>query len=114
MEEKKPNVRIDYSGEAFFCDAITVVHNPSKFVFDFKQTVPVIDQIENQGRVSFITRHKSVVMDPFLAKELVGILKNNIEKYEKQFGEIKFGKSPKKAKKEKAKVDTTEHSRYVG
>ncbi len=101
-EEKKPSMHVDYSGYAFFCDAITVVHNPSKFVFDFKQTVPLIDQGEEQGRISFVTRHKSIIMDPYLAKELMFILKNNIEKYEKQFGEIKLKKAQKAKGKTKA------------
>jgi len=44
-------------------------------------------------------------MDPFLAKDMIKVLNDNIEKYEKKFGKIKrpsaLEKTPKQVKKGK-------------
>lgn len=111
MEKKKRvNVKIDHGEHAFFTDNVTVLHNPNKFIVDFSQTTPRLDNINGKMQQTFTVKHNTVIMDPQFAKSLLATLKKNVGLYEKKFGDIKLPK--KKAKKKKA-VEATE-TRYIG
>ena len=94
MDEQQPrkiNVNIDH-GDTFFVNSISIINDPSKFFIDFRQTSPRTDNIENSERVSLVVRHKTVALDPVLAKDFLRILEENVGNYERQFGEIKMPK----------------------
>ena len=80
MEKKKRvNVKIDHGEQAFFTDNVTVLHSPNKFIIDFSQTVPRIDNIDGKMRQTFIIKHNTVILDPPFAKSLLDILKKNLK-----------------------------------
>jgi len=119
MEEqpRKINVNIDH-GESFFVNSISIINDPSKFFIDFRQTTPRTDHIEGKEHVSIVVKHRTVALDPILAKDFLRILKENVEGFEKQFGEIKVPKMPKNMKQQKKNVSKTtvssDHERYIG
>lgn len=113
MDEKRKgvNVSLDHAEPAFFTDNVTISHSPSKFVIDFSQTTPRFDSFEDNQQQTFVIKHKTIVLDPQLAKILADIMNQNMEKYEKSFGKIK---TPK-AKKASAKIEKAESTtRYIG
>lgn len=112
MEKKKRvDVKIDHGDQAFFTDNVTVLHSPSKFIIDFSQTVPRIDNIDGKMRQTFTIKHNTVILDPPLAKSLLDILKKNVKTFEKKFGDIKLAK--KKAMKKKP-IEAESTTRYIG
>ena len=113
MEKKKMNVNIDHNEPAFFTDNVTIIHNPTKFIIDFTQSVPRFDTIGNHQQQSVAIKHKTIMMDPVLAKMFFEIFKDNMKKYEKQYGKIKVSKS-KKSKKRVTKDTVEAESRYIG
>jgi hypothetical protein len=56
-------------------------HSPYEFLFDFGRSVPEAERIQLAARV---------VMSPQHAKALLESLRDNIAKYEQQFGPINF------------------------
>jgi len=111
MEKERKRVRVDHSGDAFFTDNVTVLHNPNKFVIDFSQTIPCFDNIGGKVQQTFVIKHKTVLLDPPFAKILLDTLQQNMKKYERKFGKIKL---PKKKKAKKKIESTTEGTRYIG
>lgn len=111
--KEKMNVNIDHSEAVFFSDSVVVSHGPNKFVMDFSQTTPRFDFIGSQRQQSLVIKHKTVILDPQIAKDFFNVLKSNIEKYEKSFGKIKL---PKQHKQDKLKKmpDASDTSRYIG
>lgn len=118
MEEKRRiNVNVDHSEPAFFTDNVTVSHSQQKFVMDFTQTSPRFDRIGESNQQTIVVKHKTLVMDPALAKVFMNVLKENLDKYEKKFGKISVPK--KKARKSKKGVSKASRvaeatSRYIG
>ncbi len=89
-------IRVDVdNGQDFFADEVSVSHSPIRFILDFKRTTPRIEGNEQR----LLLRHNIVVLDPFFTKELLKVLKDNITRYEKRFGEIKKPDALKKATK---------------
>ena len=74
-EKKRVDVKIDHGDQAFFTDNVTVLHSPSKFIIDFSQTVPRIDNIDGKMRQTFTIKHNTVILDPQFAKLLLDIMK---------------------------------------
>jgi hypothetical protein len=110
-EKKKGMVSLDHTESAFFTDNVTVSHSASKFVVDFTQTTPRFDSFEGSHQQSFVIKHKTLVMDPQLAKIFLDVLTQNMEKFEKTFGKIKL----QKEKKSKEKIEKAESTtRYIG
>lgn len=68
-----------YSNMAIVC------HNPSEFVIDFVALMP------NMPQASVVSR---IVQTPENTKKLLYALKENIEKYEAQFGPIELKGKP--------------------
>ena len=113
------NVAIDHSNEAFYCDSISISQvGLNKFVIDFKQTTPRIDQLENQSRTSLVVKHKTIILDSVLVKDFMRVLKDSLERFEKTEGKIEIPKIKKtKSKKEKdysPHVTVTDHEKYIG
>lgn len=102
-ESKQINVRVD-PGKSFYADNITIAHSPGKFILDFKKSTPRFDQDPESGQATTIfVEHNTLVIDPAMAKELLDALKDNIGKFEKNFGVIKKPKMPKLKAEKKVK-----------
>ena len=93
MDENKKsmNIKIDH-GDLFYTDAATVIHAPNKFIFDFKQGAPRIDQIGDEEHQTIVLKHNTIIMEAQFAKKLLNLLKENMKNYEKNFGKIKLDK----------------------
>ncbi len=85
-EKIKMNVSVDLGEEGFYADSSVIAHNPLKFFLDFKQTTP---RIREDGQFQALVKRKVIILDPIHAKLLMESLRDNVEKYENQFGEIK-------------------------
>lgn len=79
----------------------TVSHQPDKFIIDFRGIYP---QFAPDNKPQAVVTHKVVILDPYVAKDLLDNLSKNIKKYEERFGKIKESDALKKAKKEQKKV----------
>lgn len=107
--EQSSGVRIDAAdaGEEFMAEEIAVSHSPVRFVIDFKSISPRVD-IPGQP-IRHVLKHKIIKIDPFVAKDLVNVFKQNIEKYEKHYGKIEKPKSLAKAEEEAKKQGKVPH-----
>lgn len=85
MDNKPPQeiqlrVRIDDAvAEGVYVNFGSIVHNRSEFIIDLGRIVP------GKSEVKVLTR---VITTPLHAKQLCRALNQNIEQYEKSFGEI--------------------------
>ena len=113
MEEKtkRVDVSIDHGQHAFFTDNATILHNPTKFIIDFTQTIPTFDNIGGRAQQSFTIKHNTLILEPQFAKIFLEILQQNLKKYESKFGKIKM---PKQQKSKVKEMTQTEGTRYIG
>ncbi|MEM3374567.1 MAG: DUF3467 domain-containing protein [Candidatus Woesearchaeota archaeon] len=110
MENNEKKVKFDIdNGNVFFADEIGIIHNPLRIMLDFRSVTPRVD-IRNQEFQPIVIKHNVVILDPFMAKNLLELLKQNIANYEKQFGKIKqpeqLRKINRKQKKSNIKNET--------
>ena len=96
---------MDHSEDAFYSDGLTVSHMPGKFIFDFVQSVPRFDNLPDGRRHTVVAKHRTILMEPVMARKIVEILQENIKKYEKTVGKIN---------KKKVKTNTADSTRYIG
>jgi len=108
VKEKKK----EKESEGFFSDSFSVLFNPHKFVFDFKQSTPKVSTSQDGRKVESVVWHRPIVMDPVLAKKILRILEKNVEKYEDKFGEIEIIEKEKNEKEVEA--DDAEEPTYIG
>ncbi len=74
----------------------TLSHQAEKFVLDFKGLFP---QFTHDNKPQLIINHKTVLLEPYAAKEFLKTMQDNIKKYEEKFGKIKVPQHVKKARK---------------
>lgn len=116
--EKKINVDID-NGTVFFADEVAIIHNPTKFIVDFKSITPRVD-LRSKDFQPVVLKHNVVMMDPFTMKSFLEALSNNVQNYEKKFGKITEPKELKKMRslagrgKKKQKADSMDVPSYFG
>ncbi len=67
--------------EGIYSNLAIITHSPAEFVIDFTRILPGVPKAKVFARI---------VMTPQHAKLLLNALKDNIEKYEGKFGEIKI------------------------
>lgn len=105
MTEKQINLNIQ-DGDAFFSNEISINFNPTQFFLDFKSITPRIDA-RNQNGMTFALKHNTIIIEPYAAKQMADMLKEVLQKFEKEFGKIEKPKSiaklEKKSKGEKTK-----------
>lgn len=94
----------------------TVAHQPDRFILDFKAAYP---QYTPDNKPTLVISHKVILLDPFNAKDFLNVLKANIEKYEKKYGQIKKPAHILKAEKEMKSLEKqaatgTEVPSYMG
>ena len=103
-KESTLNVRIK-DGDQFYANETSINFGPLEFVLDFKCSNHVQDMPDHKG---LLIRHNPVILSPFHAKSLLGVLTNSLKNYEEKFGEIKkpveLQKAEKMIKKEQSKV----------
>lgn len=84
MTEAKPvqvKVTIDEAtAQGRYVNFANILHNPTEFVFDFGRAVP------GRPDVKVISR---ILTTPFHAKQLLRALRENIDLYERAYGEIR-------------------------
>jgi len=101
------------SGPEFLAEQVSVSHSPIRLVMDFVKTTPRID-ITTQS-TKLMQNHSVILLDPYLAKEFLSVLSDNIGKYEKRFGKIEKPAAMLKFEKEAAKHGhTTTRQNYFG
>lgn len=73
-------IELDESvGQGIYSNLVLIVHSNAEFVLDFTKVLPGLPKAKVQSRV---------ILAPPHAKALLNALKENIQKYEEQFGEI--------------------------
>lgn len=81
VPQQQLNIELgEKEAEGIYSNLAIISHSPAEFVIDFTRMVPGLPK----ARV-----HARIIMTPQHAKSLLGALKENIAKYEAQFGEIK-------------------------
>jgi hypothetical protein len=71
----------DKEAEGIYSNFVLISHSPAEFVLDFTRMVPGVPKTKVYARI---------IMTPQHAKSLLNALKDNVEKFEKEFGEIKM------------------------
>ena len=71
--------------EGIYANLAMLIHSPTEIIIDFARIMP------RMPKAKVLTR---VIMTPMHAKFLQKALSDNIEKFEKKFGEIKMHGSP--------------------
>ncbi len=100
------------NGDEFLAEQVSVSHSPIRFVLDFVKSTPRIEP--GAQNTKMVIGHSVVLIDPYLAKEFVSVLQDNIQKYEKKFGTIEKPEALVKFEKEHAKQDPTVRQDYFG
>lgn len=67
--------------EGIYSNMAVITHSPAEFVIDFTRIVPGVQKAKVQARIITTPQH---------AKMLMNALKENIDKFENRFGEIKL------------------------
>ncbi len=80
------NIQLDEKiAEGIYSNLALIAHSPAEFFIDFARMVPGAPKATVQSRI---------IMTPAHIKFLMNALKENIDKYEAQFGEIKLHGAP--------------------
>ncbi|MCB1060402.1 MAG: DUF3467 domain-containing protein [Calditrichaeota bacterium] len=80
------NVSLDEKvAEGIYSNLALISHSPAEFFIDFARMVPGTPKANVHARI---------IMTPSHCKFLLNALKENIERFEKQFGEIKAHGGP--------------------
>ena len=84
-KNKQLKIEIDENiGQGEYVNFAIVTHSAAEFVMDFIRILPGLTKSKVKSRL---------VISPMHAKTFLNALQDNIEKYEKKFGEIKVVKS---------------------
>ena len=84
-KNKQLKIEIDENiGQGEYVNFAIVTHSAAEFVMDFIRILPGLTKSKVKSRL---------VISPMHAKTFLNALQDNIEKYEKKFGEIKVVKN---------------------
>lgn len=82
MAQQQINIEIgEKEAEGIYSNLAIISHSPAEFIIDFTRVLPGIPKSKISARI---------LMTPQHVKMLLNALKDNIDKYENQFGEIKL------------------------
>jgi len=82
QQQQQINIKLDEKvSEGVYANFFMIVNSQSEYVIDFGRIVPGVPDVKIYSRVMTTPQH---------AKQLLGLLKQNIDQYEKQYGEIKI------------------------
>jgi len=80
--QKQINIELgEKESEGIYSNLALITHSSAEFIIDFTRLVPNVPKAKVYARI---------IMTPQHAKSLIKALEDNLEKYEKQFGEIKL------------------------
>jgi hypothetical protein len=91
MDQNKPqgqqiNIELgEKEAEGIYSNLAIISHSPAEFIIDFTRIVPGVPKAKVHARIITTPQH---------AKMLMKALKDNIEKFEVKFGEIKIDQTP--------------------
>ncbi len=86
VEPKKINIELgEKEAEGIYSNLALISHSPAEFVIDFTRILPGVPKTKVYARI---------IMTPQHAKSLFNALNDNIQKFERQFGEIKIPADP--------------------
>lgn len=71
--------------EGIYSNLAIITHSPAEFIIDFTRIVPGVPKAKVHARIITTPQH---------AKMLLNAIKDNIEKFEKRFGEIQIESAP--------------------
>tara|TARA_Y100000590_G_C15537928_1_gene945778 strand:- start:322 stop:642 length:321 start_codon:yes stop_codon:yes gene_type:complete len=86
-DKKKTQIKIEIDeniGQGEYVNFAVVTHSAAEFILDFIRILPGLNKSKVKSRI---------VISPMHAKTFLLALKENIEKYENKFGEIKIIKN---------------------
>lgn len=106
MEPKKLQVSHKFDESPLSSNSQAITCGADKFILDFKGVFP--QSIENSQNAIF-SIHKTVILDPHVAKEFSNLLQNSVKNYEETYGEIKVPESVEKQRaiQKKSKEEAT-------
>jgi hypothetical protein len=87
-ENKPQQINIELGekeAEGIYSNLAIITHSPAEFVVDFTRVVPGVPKAKVLSRIITTPQH---------AKMLMRALKENIDKFESRFGEIKIDAQP--------------------
>ncbi len=91
MSTQKPqqiNIQLgEKEAEGVYSNLAIISHSQAEFILDFTRVLPGVPKTKVYARI---------IMTPQHAKSLLNALKDNIAKYEQQFGEVKALSEPPK------------------
>jgi hypothetical protein len=80
QQQQQINVELgEKEAEGNYSNLVIISHSPAEFIMDFTRLLPGIPKAKV---------HSRIIMTPQHSKMFLSALKENIEKYESQFGEI--------------------------
>lgn len=80
QQQQQINVELgEKEAEGAYSNLVIISHSPAEFILDFTRLLPGIPKAKV---------HSRIIMTPQHSKMFLAALKENIEKYESQFGEI--------------------------
>jgi hypothetical protein len=93
MNQQKPpqkgqqiNIELgEKEAEGVYSNLAIITHSPAEFIIDFTRVVPGVPKAKVHARIITTPQH---------AKMLMRALKDNIDKFESRFGEIKIDSQP--------------------
>jgi hypothetical protein len=86
VQPQQINIEIgEKEAEGIYSNLAIISHSPAEFIIDFTRVLPGIPKSKISARI---------IMTPQHAKMLLGAIKDNIDKYENQFGEIQIVGAP--------------------
>ena len=86
------------------CNEYTYHWEPDRIIIDFKAITP---QFGPGGQpLHLMISHKTIALDPWLAKMLAVQMDSAVKEYEKRFGKIEQSKAQLKATKEAKRIQT--------
>ena len=92
MENKKKQIKIELDesvGQGEYSNFAIVTHTAAEFIIDFVRILPGMQKSKVKSRV---------IISPLHTKTFLSALKDNVEKFEQKFGEIKMSKGQQNPK----------------
>ncbi|MBN1638725.1 MAG: DUF3467 domain-containing protein [Ignavibacteriales bacterium] len=85
---KSQQINVEFNekeAEGIYSNLVLITHSPAEFIMDFTRVLPGIPKARVYSRIITTPQH---------AKMFLKALKENIERFEKKFGEIKIERTP--------------------
>lgn len=85
-QQQQINIELgEKEAEGIYSNLAIITHSPAEFVVDFTRVLPGVPKAKVHARIITTPQH---------AKLLLNALRDNIDKYESSFGEIKIHGEP--------------------